>query len=457
MNILILGAGQVGASIAQHLVSPENHVTIVDNNEQVLSKLEARLDIRPVLGYAAHPNILEKAGAQNSDILIAVTNIDEVNMVACEVVNSLFKDQIKIARIRDQNFLSEKQRNLLFQKDHISIDYIISPEVEIAKNISKGLQIGTISSVIDIFDNAKMISIKCLEHSPVLNTSVKLLFSLFPTLNMSIIAIQRDGNTFIPDLQDIIQLKDNIFAIVAANQITEAISAFGNVEQNRKSITLAGGGNIGKILAEEIEKKYSGVSLRIIEKNTNRLDYLSHFLKKAEFLAGDVCDLELLQESEIGKSDTFISITNNDKTNIFSALLAKHLGTKHVTALLSDQKLAPFASSLGIDSLIDPNAITVATILKYTKQNKIRSLYSIDSCIEVIEINVDESSNIIGLSTTEDIMIPGQIIIAAMKREGELVLFPENITVIANDKLIIVVTTETVYKIERILATRTID
>jgi trk system potassium uptake protein TrkA len=455
MNILILGAGQVGCSVAEHLVSPENHVTIVDNDEQKLTKISDKLDVCPILGHAAHPSVLEMAGAQNADILIALTNRDEINIVACSIVHTLFNIPIKIARIRDQNFLNKKQKPLLFSdKNNTAIDYIISPEVEIAKTISKGLLIGGLVNVVDIFDDAKLINVRCLESSQVINTPVKILSNLFPTIDMSIIAIQRNGETFIPNNQDIIQQNDSVYIIVAQNNVVDVISAFGHLEQHRKNVTIAGCGNIGSVLAEEIEKNQPDVNLKIVEKNADRLAAVSSILKKAEFFAEDACNLEILQEAVLNDCDTFISVTNDDKANIISALLAKYCNVRHVTALLSDQKLVAFASSLGIDTLIDPSAVTVSTILGCTKQNLIKSIYSIGGRVEVLEIDVDDVSNIVGLSTTDDVMIPGQVLVAALKRDNDLYLLPSNYTITAGDKLIMIVTIETVYKIEKIILGR---
>ncbi|MDR0633279.1 MAG: Trk system potassium transporter TrkA [Holosporales bacterium] len=451
MNILILGAGQVGCNIAESLVSLENHITIIDNDDRKLAKITERLDIQPILGHAAHPNVLERAGAKKTDVLIAVTNVDEINIVSCEIAHALFAVPVKIARIRDQNYFQEEHKSFIFREDNISIDYVISPEVEISKIISQGLQIGGSSSVIDIFDDAKLINVRCTEHSPVVNTPLKLLFNLFPDLDISIVAIQRAGQTIIPHQQDVIQKNDRVYLIARKSQILEAISAFGNLEQPQKSIIIGGGGNIGKWLAVEIEKTQPALDLKIIEKSTEQIEVIANFLKKADLLLGDTCSQEILQGAGIEKCDTFIAVTNDDKTNILSALLAKYYKVKNVMVLLSDKKLFQFASSLGIDSIIDPNAITVSTILSHTKQNRIKALHSIDSCVEIVEIFVEDTSNIVGLSTTYDILIPGQIIVAALKRGDELILYPDNFTITAYDKLIIAVTKDTVYKVKKIV------
>jgi trk system potassium uptake protein TrkA len=451
MNILILGAGQVGCNIAESLISLENHITIVDNDDRKLARITEQLDIQPVLGHAAHPNVLERAGAKKTDVLIAVTNIDEINIVSCEIAHALFNVPVKIARIRDQNYFQEEHKSFIFREDNISIDYVISPEVEISKIISQGLQVGGSSGVIEIFDDAKMINVRCTENSPVVNTPLKLLFNLFPDLDISIVAIQRAGQTIIPHQQDVIQKNDRVYLIVRKNQVLEAIAAFGYLEQSQKSIIIGGSGNIGKWLAVEIEKTQPAIDLKIIEKNAEQIETVSAFLKKADLLLGDICNQEILQEAGIEKCDTFIAVTNDDRTNILAALLAKYYKVKNAMVLLSDKRLFQFASSLGIDSIIDPNAITVSTILSHTKQNRIKALHSIDGCVEIFEIFVEDTSNIVGLSTTYDILIPGQVIVAALKRGNELVLYPDNYTITAYDRLIIAVTKDTVYKVRKIV------
>ncbi|MDR0625586.1 MAG: Trk system potassium transporter TrkA [Holosporales bacterium] len=454
MKILILGAGQVGYSIAERLALPENHITIVDNDEQKLARIEERLDIRTILGHAAHPHVLEMAEAQNADMLIAVTNVDEVNIVACEVVHSLFDLKIKIARIRDQSFLNERRKPILFQEENISIDYVISPEVEIAKTISKGIKAGGLSHIVDVFEEVKLINLKCEERSPILNTPIRLLLSIFPTINVVIVAIQRKEKIFIPNADDVIQLGDNVSVIMLERQLNEVIAIFGYSEPAPKNVIIAGGGNIGQVLAQEIEANLPDVALKIIDLDPIRLDNISRFLKRTEFLVGDICDIDILEEIWVGECDTFVSVTNNDRVNILAVLLAKYLGVPRVTTLLSNQKFAPFAESLGINSIVDPNAITVSTVLRYTKPKKISSLFSIAGKVDVLEVEVDGTSNVIGLITTEDMKIPGQVFIAAIKRGGELFLFPENMAVLAEDKLVIVATAESVYKVERIIMSK---
>lgn len=453
MKVLILGVGQVGYNIARHLVSAENHVTVVDRDEARLNFISNSLDVQPVLGHAAFPNVLEKAGAATADLMIAATNLDEVNMIACEIVHSLFNIDIKIARIRQQEYLTPKYQPLLFQPKNLSIDFIISPEVEIARSVNRSVQIGSASTVIDIFDLAKLLSVRCTEFSPIVNTPLRLLPSLFPSLEIAIAAIQRDSGTFIPAQTDTIQPNDQVYFLIPAAQVTEAMLAFGVSERISRQVTIAGCGNIGRTLAQEIERTQPDTQITIIEQNLWNSEASTHLFKNAKLLIGSTLDTHILQEAGIEHCDTFISVTNDDNTNIISALLAKNMGAEHTMALLNNTANAKFVQTLGVDAIINPNAITVSTILKAMRQHRMRSLYTIDSSVEIVDAEVSDTSNIIGLSI-DDITIPGQVFIAALKRDGLLFVAPESFTISTGDRLIIVVEKGTVHKIEKILSGR---
>lgn len=453
MKILVLGAGKVGYSIAKHLVSPDNYVTVVDKDEECLKEISNNLDVRPIYGLASYPDVLEKAGAANTDLIIATTKTDEINMIACEVANSIFEIELKIARIRQQSYLNQKYRTQMFQTQNLSIDFVVSPEVEVAKSISHSIKIGSASNVIDILDTTKMLSIRCSSSSPIINTPIRLLPNLFPTLDIAIVAIQRDKQTIIPGKDDIISFNDQIFFIVKSEQDKEAMAIFGYIEQVDRQITIVGCGNVGKTLAKEIESSAYDINLKVIEIDPHFCELGSRILKNAEILNGDALNVEILQEAGISECDTFISVTNDDNTNMISCLLAKNSGAKRAMALLSNTKNAQFAISLGVDSVINPNAITVSTILKAIRKHKIRSLYTIDGGIEVLEVDVGEVTNIVGVSV-EDISTPGKVCVAALKRDNKVFLYPKKFTINMNDKLIIVVVKDNVYKIEKMLSGR---
>ncbi|MDR1907779.1 MAG: Trk system potassium transporter TrkA [Holosporales bacterium] len=453
MKIIVLGVGNIGYNIAKHLVSSENEITIVDHDRSRLSEVSNILDVRPVFGYASHPSTLEQAGAEQADILIAVTNVDEVNLIACEVVHSLFDIETKIARVRQQNYFEDKYRLTLFQPNNISIDYLISPEIEIARSISKSIKINGTSDVADLCDQIKLISVRCLDSSPVINTPLRVLSNLYPLLSMCIVAIQRQEQTIIPNINDVITPNDQVYIVIKEQQAREVMAAFGYTEQARRRVTIAGCGNIGRTLGKEIEQALPDVQLKVIEKDPVCSELGSKLLKHAEILSGDALDSDILREAEIQHCDTFIAVTDDDNTNVMAALLAKYYGASRGISLLDDMQNAQFVTSLGVDSIVNQNAITVSTVLKAIRQHKVRSLYAIEGGVEVLEVCVSESSNIVGMSI-EDIVMPNQVLIALLKRSDEVHVAPEKFIISVNDYLIFAVSKEMVNKVERLVSGR---
>jgi trk system potassium uptake protein TrkA len=453
MNIIILGAGNIGLGIARHLVSPENDITIVDSSRERLNAIGNVLDVRPVIGFASHPSTLEKAGAAQADVLIAVTNFDEINLVACEVAHSLFGTETKIARIRQQDYVEEKYRLTLFQTQNLCIDYVISPETEIAQSISKSIQVYGTSDVVDLHETVRLVTVRCPSMSPLENTPLQVFANLYPHLSIAVIAIQRDGKTIIPSVNDVIMANDQLFILLNASQTRDVIVAFGYTEQFRRRIAIAGGVGVGLALAKEIEKSSPEIQLKIIDNNFSTSDLETRFLKHSEIIKGNPLREDILIESEIHDCDTFISVTDDDNVNVVSTLLAKYQGVKRGVALLNNIRNSQFVLSLGIDSVVNYSAITVASILRAIRQYKIRSLYTIDGGVEVLGIHANESSNIIGLSI-DDIIIPHQTAVAVLKRGNDVYISPEKFIIGANDYLILAVTKGVIHKIEKLVTGR---
>jgi trk system potassium uptake protein TrkA len=451
MKIIILGAGNIGFNIAKHLVSSENEVTIVDHDNIRLSAVGNAIDVRTVTGFASHPSTLEQAGAASADILIAVTDADEVNLVACEVVHSLFDIKTKIARIKQSNYIDEKYRLTLFQPNNLSIDYLISPELEIAQSITKSIKNFGTSDVVDLCDTIKLVSIRCLKTSSVINTPLRVFSNLYPHLSTCIVAIQRNGHTIIPRDADTITADDQLFLLIKELQIREIVTAFGYTEQLRRRVTIAGGSSLAITLSQEIEQSLPDVQLKIIENTNAELE--SRLLKRAEILNGTPLDSEILLEAEIQHCDTFVAVTEDDNTNVMSTLLAKYHGAKRGMALLSDMQNALFVMSLGIDSIINKNAITVSGVLQAIHQHKMRSLHTIEGGIEILEFCVNETSNVIGLST-DDIAMSNKVVVALLKRGKEVHIAPGKFVLSANDYLILAVVKEMVHKVEKLVSWR---
>lgn len=452
MNVLILGAGRVGSTLAQHLVDLNHHVTIVDRDEARLTELSNRLDVQPVLGGASYPDVLERAEAGEADLLIATTDNDEVNMIACEMAHSLFDVETKIARIRSQNYLSEKYRRTVFQPKYISIDHIITPEIEIARAISSNLQVAGATNVIDVLDAFKFLSVTCPQTAPLAHTPLRLVQGLYPSLTLAFAALERDGQTFLPGANEMILPGDVVHFIVSSAQVSEAMVAFGFPDQGMPRVTLAGYGMIGETLAQELLKTQPDLPLQICEIAPDRAEEASNRFPNAFVINGDVMDSTMLQEASISCCDVFIAVTNDDSVNVLSSLLAKDHGARRAVTLLSTIRNAPFVTSLGIDTVINPNAITVSAVLRVVRQHKMRSLCVFGEGIELLEISVDEGSPLVGLSL-DDLSIAGQASVVLLSRQTEeTILAPIESMIEAHDTLVMAVTKEAMGKVEKLVS-----
>lgn len=453
MNILILGIGEVGYNIAKHLVSPDNQVTVVDLNEERLTTLSDLLDVRPICGHASFPEILEQAGAAEADILIAATNVDEVNIVACEVCHSLFDVGIKIARIKNQSYLSPQYQPTLFQPQNISVDHIISPELEIARYIAQSLQVPGSSMALDLADNLKLLSVRCLEAAPLANAPLSLINGICPRLSMVVAALQRHDQLIIPEGHDTILANDKAYVMTTNEQINDVMEAFGYTEHQKQSVMLAGCGRVGLTLAQELEQHQPDIHLTIIEKDRVRSEAASRILKQTSVIHGDVLDTEILQEAGISSCDAFVATTHDDHINILSSLLAKQGQAKRVIALLEVMRNTQFYTQLGIDSLVNQNAVTVSSVLKAIRQHRLRSLYSIENGVEILEAYVSDASQIVGMAV-RDIAIAGQVCVAVLQRDDELWIRPQNAVVCAKDRLILAAIPSVIAKLEKLISGR---
>ncbi len=455
MKVIVLGAGQVGFSIAKYLSLEDNDVSVVDNSPDLLKKIGDTIDIQPIIGHASHPSVLEQAGAsEHVDLMIAVTGSDEVNIVACEVANALFNVKTKIARIRSQNYISPYCTNLFTQK-HIAIDHIISPELEIAKSISRSIRVMGAFNVISLMnDRIKSIGLRCPQRAPILNTPLRLLPSSFPKLPFAVLCITRGDKLFVPNGDDQILAGDEVYILTETGQIHNITAAFGSNDSDGRCILIMGSGNIGLSLARELEQQ-PDILCKVVERNIKRAEIAARELQKTEVLCGDALDYAVLREANAAATETAVSITDDDKVNILSALLAKRSGAKRSMCLLNNMAYSSFVTSLGVDAIINPKSITVSTILQHIRQGRIRATYPIcNDFAEMIEVEARESSLAIGLSIG-DIHIDGQIIVAALVRNDEVSFLPSPNTFIRiDDRLVITAVKASIKKIEKLFALR---
>jgi trk system potassium uptake protein TrkA len=454
MKVVICGAGQVGTSIAQHLASENNDVTVIDQDAILVQKISETLDVRSIQGLASQPNILEQAGAKEADMLIAVTFSDEVNMVACQVGHSLFNIPTKIARVRQQEYLKPIWGDL-FSRDNMPIDVIISPEREVARAIGRQLQVPGAFDVVPMADGlVQVVGVRCGEDCPIINTPMRQLTQLFPDLNIVIVGIIRNDKGIVPKSDDQMLAGDQVYFICDVAHLGRAMASFGHEEEEGRSVIIAGGGNIGLTLAEEIELEHAGVRAKVIEFDQERAKYVAQALDHTMVLNGDILDLEILEEANVSETETFVAVSNDDEVNIIGSLLAKRAGAKRTVSLINKHSYAPLVTTLGIDAVINPRVITVSSILQHVRRGRIRGIYSVrEDFGEVIEAEALETSPLVG-KPLRDARLPPGVIIGAILR-GETVIVPRGATVInSHDRVVLFATYEAVKKVEKLFAVR---
>ncbi|MEM7617560.1 MAG: Trk system potassium transporter TrkA, partial [Pseudomonadota bacterium] len=383
MKIIVCGTGQVGTSIAKQLASENNEVTVIDYNADKIRKITDTLDVNAVIGYASHPPTLEQAGGSYSDMIIAVTASDEVNMVICQVAYSLFSIPIKIARVRNQLYLDDRWKDL-YRQNHLPIDVIISPELEVAKAINHRLHVPGAVDTIPYDNNVKLIAVRCTKYSPVVNLFTFKIKQLAKQINIAIIGIFRDQKFIFPDDKEPIIEGDEIFFFANESNVTEAMALFGHEEEEARKIIIVGGGNIGLYLAQLIEEEAHNVNVKIIEIDSHRADQVAQLLNHSSIINGNALDEEILEESGVSYAETVIAVSNDDEVNILSALLAKRFGTQRSIALINNNTYASLIASLGIDVVVNPREITVSSILGQIRRGRIKSAHTI--CNGIIEI-----------------------------------------------------------------------
>lgn len=452
MKIIICGAGQVGYSIAQHLANEDNDITVIDHNEDLIEKIRDSLDVTTMVGFASHPNVLERAGTAEADMLIAVTRYDEVNMVACQVAHSLFNAPTKIARVRNQQYLDPVWSDL-YRADHLPIDVIISPEREVARAILRRLrEPGAIDMIPFAEGRLKVIEVRCMPDCPVLGQPLNLVMKRAQALKMSIIGIFHQDRLKLPRPDMALTAGDDVYFVADNADVRSALELFGHEEKEARRVIILGGGNVGLFVAQELERSDQGTRVKIIEVSKKRAEEIVGRLSRSVVINGSGLDKEILMEANADITETFISVTNDDEVNILSALLAKRYGCKRDITLINNNSYAPLLPNLGIEITINPREATISSILQHVRRGKIRAVHSIrDGQAEIIEAEALDTSPIIGKSIGM-LELPSGVLVGAILR-GDEVIIPDETTVIAvHDRLIILSIAEQVRKVERILS-----
>ena len=452
MKVIVAGAGQVGFNIARYLAIAGNDVTVIDQRRDLVEKIAENLDIQAMTGYASHPGMLDAAGARDADMLIAVTLVDEINMVACQVAHTFFNVPTKIARIRQKAYL-ERRWSDLFRRDHLPIDHVISPEREVAHAVALRLEVPGASNVVPFADNlVRLIVLRCTESTPITRTPLRQLTYLFPDLHVVVVAILRGERFFIPDGDDELLPQDEVHLIVDCAHISRLMPAFGMESAAVNHVVIAGGGNIGLCLAEELEHNYPNINLKLMETKSERADYLADYLEKALIIKGDAREREILDEVNIASANAMIAVTNDDEVNIMGALLAKQMGCERVLALVNNSNYNQLLPSVGIDAAINPRETTVSSVLRHVRRGRIKAVHSLrDGEAEVLEAEALETSALVGRELRSIGQIGGMIV-GALVRDNQ-VLTPRSDTVVkAHDRVVLVAQNRVLKKVEQLFS-----
>lgn len=452
MRVIICGAGQVGYNIASYLAREENDVTVVDNQPALIARVNNDLDVNGIVGHASNPDVLSAAGAKGADMIIAVTQGDEVNMVACQIGHSLFGIPKKIARIREQAYRAPEWSNL-FSRSHMPIDVIISPEVIIANDIYQRLSVAGTTYVSELAEGRMyLIGVVCEEDCPVVNTPLNQLTNLFPDLSFSVMAMLRENKPLIPDLDDELHVGDEVFFIVDKNHLKRTMAAFGHEEREARRIIIAGGGNIGYGLVKLINERERGVHVKIIEQDEQRAQYLSEKLEGMIVLNGSSLDKAVLDEAAIANAETFVAVTNDDESNILGSLLAKQYGCDRVITLVNNDVYSPLVGPLGVDALISPRSTIVATIMQHVRRGRIKGLHNLrDGFAEVIEAEVSDSASVVN-TTIEELNLPHEVIVGAIIHDDELIMPDPHYTIRAGDLVIMLTSRSQAQNVEKMFS-----
>lgn len=439
MKIIILGAGQVGGTLAENLVGENNDITVVDIDSGRLRHLQDKFDLRVVQGHGSHPRVLREAGADDADMLVAVTNSDETNMVACQIAYSLFNTPNRIARIRAPEYIHESEK--LFQTEAVPIDHLISPEQLVIDYIYKLIEYPGALQVVNFAEGKVSIAaVKAYYGGPLVGNALSTLREHMPHIDTRVAAIFRQDRPIRPQGSTIIEAGDEVFFVAASQHIRAVMSELQRLEKPYKRIMIVGGGNVGAGLALRLEKSYN---VKLIERNQQRAAELAEQLHHTIVFYGDASDQELLAEEHVEQVDVFIAITNDDEANIMSAMLAKRMGAKKVMVLIQRRAYVDLVQGSVIDIAISPQQATISALLGHVRKADIVSVSSlrrgVAEAIEAIAHGDESTSKVVG-RIVEDIKLPPGTTIGAIVRGDDVIIANGNSKVEQGDHVIMFIT-----------------
>ena len=452
MKVIVCGAGQVGYDIARQLSGEENDVTVIDHDTERIRKVSESLDVQTFQGFASYPDILDRAGAENADMLIAVTLSDEINMVSCQVAHTLFNVPTKMARVRHNAYLEPSWRHL-FSRDHMPIDVIISPENEVVAAIDRLLEAPGAIDVIGFAEGrVSLVGMRLNQDCPIVNTPLRQLTELFPDLNITIVYIIRDEQAIFPRDMDQLLPRDEVYFVVDSHHISRTRSIFGHEEKPAERVVIVGGGSIGFQLAQGLEKREPSINVKLIESNKERAEFVADQLDRTIVIGGDALDSEILEEASVPTAETIIAVSDDDEVNILASVLAKRYGCLRAVALINETTYAPLISPLGIDTAISPRDITVSRILEHIRRGRIHSVHTLQGGnAEVIEADAMESAPVIGVPLKEA-RLPKGVLVGALVRNGEVIIPRGETAIEKGDRVIIFSPHNAIKKVEKLFS-----
>jgi len=435
MKIIIIGAGQVGATLAENLAIEDNDITVIDPDGARLRELQDHLDIRTIQGEGSHPNVLSQAGAEDADMLIAVSRSDEVNMAACQVAYTLFQTPTKICRVRATAYLAKKE---LFSTKAFPIDVLISPEQVVTKHITRLLEYPGALQALDLANGeARLVAIRATKGGPLVGHALSLLRQHMPSIDTRVAAIFRKGEPIIPSGDTVIEEDDEVFFIAATDHIRAVMSELQPLQSNYRRIIIAGGGNIGLRLAKQLERRYH---VKIIESNYERCVSLSETLDKTIVLHGNAANKDMLLEENIEDTDVFIAVTNDDEANIMASMLAKRIGARKVMALISNPDYVDLIQGGEIDIAISPQQTTIGSLLTHIRKGDVVNVHALRrgaaEAIEAVAHGDHRSSKVVG-KRLDEINLPPGTTIGAIVRRQEVVIAHDHIQIEPDDHVIL--------------------
>ncbi|MDR0552924.1 MAG: Trk system potassium transporter TrkA [Holosporales bacterium] len=448
MKVVIFGAGRVGYEIAKQLSFEEYNVSIVDYNKEILRKINEKLDVKAVYGDIVDLAVLEEAGADEADIVIATTSSDETNIVACQIASFIFGVETKIAVLSNKSYIMNAK---LFGKNKFAIDMKASPEIEISSIIVRSLSVYGALDVISCIDNRlRIVGVQCTRKTSFINAPIRSIHNVSNNAPIAILFIERDGKSFIPRKTTIIMDNDKVYLVIKQEDLNKIMELFGYSERVENRVLLVGGGKIAEEIAKSVQGLNTDISVKIIERNMKRAEELSEDLQDIEIIHGDALDFEILSESIADGVNTVISTTGDDKKNILSCLLAKKCGARKIAAMVNSITNIPLLQALGINTILDSRKAIVSKILHYIKNGNVDNVFTFaDDSIEIFIINIVDSSRAIGV-LIEDICPDETVAVSCLVREDKVHMTPKRMVINAGDKIVLVSSKDSVHKINNL-------